>query len=343
MSRSSRGRFAVVLLAAVYASAVLAGFLAPYDPVEQNRLLAFAPPTRLHLVDDSGRLHLRPFVYALVPRPGTFDVYDEDRSQRYPIRLFPQGASYRLAGLIPGDRHLFGVDEPARLFLIGSDEYGRDLFSRLIHGTQISPVAGLLAACLAVSVGLVIGGVAGFYGSVTDQVLMRVAELVMAVPWLYLLLALRAALPLALEPIHAFLLVVVVIGVVGWARPARLVRSVVLSARTRDYVLAARSFGASDARVLRRHVLPEALGVALTQLALLVPQCVLAEVTLSFFGLGVGEPLPSWGNMLAGVQRFHVLASYWWMFLPGLALVPLFLIYYAVTDVLHRRLVLRSP
>jgi len=343
MSRSSRGRFAVVLLAAVYASAALAGFLAPYDPVEQNRGLAFAPPSRLHLVDDSGRVHLRPFVYALGPRPGTFDVYDEDRSRPYPIRLFPQGALYRLAGLIPADRHLFGVDEPARLFLMGSDEYGRDLLSRWIHGTQISPVAGLLAASLAVSVGLVIGGIAGFYGGVADQVLMGFAELVMAVPWLYLLLALRAALPLALEPIDAFLLVVIVIGVVGWARPARLVRSVVLSARTRDYVLAARSFGASDARVLRRHVLPEALGVALTQLALLVPQCILAEVTLSFFGLGVGEPLPSWGNMLAGVQRFHVLASYWWMFLPGIALVPLFLIYYAVTDVLHRRLVLRSP
>lgn len=343
MSQSSRGRLVGALLAGIYASAVAAGFLAPYDPVEQNRELPFAPPARLHLVDDSGRLHLRPFVYALVPRAGTFDVYDEDRSRPYPIRVFPKAAPYRLAGLIPADRHLFGVDEPARLFLMGSDESGRDLFSRLIHGTQISPVAGFLAACLAVSVGLVLGGAAGFYGGLTDQVLMRCAELVMAVPWLYLLLAVRAALPLALEPMDAFLLVVIIIGVVGWARPARLVRGVVLSARTRDYVLAARSFGASDARVLRRHVLPEALGVTLTQLALLVPQCILAEVTLSFFGLGVGEPLPSWGNMLAGMQRFHVLASYWWMLLPGIALIPVFLLYYAVTDVLHRRLALQSP
>jgi len=342
MSRPTRGGIAGVLLAGIYASAALAGFLAPYDPIEQNRGLAFAPPARLRLVDASGRLHLRPFVYALVPRPGTFD-YDEDVSRPYPIRLFPEGAPHRIAGLIPSNHHLFGVDDPARLFLIGSDEYGRDVLSRLIHGARISPVAGLLAASLAVSVGLVLGGVAGFYGGVTDQVLMRCAELVMAVPWLYLLLAVRAALPLALEPRDAFLLVIAVIGTVGWARPARLVRSVVLSARTRDYVLAARSFGASDARVLRRHVLPEALGVAFTQLALLVPQCILAEVTLSFFGLGVGEPLPSWGNMLAGVQRFHVLASYWWMFLPGLALVPIFLVYYAVTDVLHRHLVLRAP
>jgi peptide/nickel transport system permease protein len=343
MNRSSRGRLAGVLLAGVYVAAALAGFLAPYDPVEQNRRLAFAPPVRVHLVDEAGRLHLRPFVYALVPRSGTFDVYDEDRNRPYPIRFFPQGASYRLAGLLHGSRHLFGVDEPARLFLMGSDEYGRDVFSRLLHGAQISPVVGLLAACLAVAIGLVIGGIAGFYGGLTDQVLMRCAELVIAVPWVYLLLAVRAVLPLALEPRDAFLLVVVVVGFVGWARPARLVRGVVLSARARDYVVAARSFGASDVRLLRQHVLPEALGVAVTQLALLVPQCILAEVTLSFFGLGVGEPLPSWGNMLAGAQRFHVLASYWWMLLPGVALIPVFLFYYAVTDELHRRLVLRSP
>jgi peptide/nickel transport system permease protein len=343
MNRPSRGRLAGSLLAGVYAAAALAGFLAPYDPVEQNRALPFAPPVRVHLVDESGRLHLRPFIYALVPRAGTFDVYDEDRSRPYPIRLFPRGASYRLAGLLPGSRHLLGVDEPARLFLMGSDEYGRDVFSRLLHGAQISPVVGLLAACLAVAVGLLVGGIAGFYGGLTDQCLMRCAELVIAVPWVYLLLAVRAVLPLALEPRDAFLLVVVVVGLVGWARPARLVRGVVLSARARDYVVAARSFGASDVRLLRRHVLPEALGVAVTQLALLVPQCILAEVTLSFFGLGVGEPLPSWGNMLAGAQRFHVLASYWWMLLPGVALIPVFLFYYAVTDVLHRRLVLRSP
>jgi peptide/nickel transport system permease protein len=343
MSRRAGGRVAWVFLGLVYAASVLAGFLAPYDPVEQNRTLAFAPPSRLHVVDDTGRLHLRPFVYARVPRPGTFDMYDEDRTRQYPIRFLPQGSAYRLVGLIPASHHAFGVDEPARVFVMGSDEYGRDVFSRLISGAQISPVAGLLAASLAVAVGLIVGGIAGFYGGVTDQLLTRVAELVMAVPWLYFLLAIRAALPLALEPSDAFLLVVIVIGLVGWARPSRLVRSVVVSARTREYVLAARSFGASDARVLRRHVLPEALGVALTQLALLVPQCILAEVTLSFFGLGVGEPVPSWGTMLSGVQRFHVLASYWWMFLPGLALVPVFLIYYAVTDVLYRHLVLRSP
>jgi peptide/nickel transport system permease protein len=223
---------------------------------------------------------------------------------------------------------------------LGTDEYGRDLLSRLMHGASVSLVGGLLAAVVAVGIGFLVGGVAGFYGGVGEQVLMRLTELVMTVPWIYLLLALRAALPLHLEPSDAFLLLVIVVGAVAWARPARLVRGVVLGARTREFALAARSFGASDRYVLFRHVLPQAAGVALTQLAILAPQCTLAEVTMSFFGLGVGEPVPSWGNMLAGAQRYHVLTSYWWMFTPGIALAGVFLLYYALTDALHHRLAL---
>jgi peptide/nickel transport system permease protein len=343
VGRGGRGSLAAVLLIAVYAAAAAAGFLAPYDPVEQNRRLPFAPPARLHFIDQSGRFHVRPFVYATVPRPGTFDVYDEDLTQPFPIRLFVTGATSEANGADRTRWHLFGVDPPARVFLMGSDEYGRDVFSRLVHGARISLAAGLLAAGVAVAIGLVAGAIAGFYGGVSDAILMRSSELVMAIPWLYLLLAIRAALPLHVEPADAFLLLVIVVGVVGWARPARLVRAVVLSARTRDYVVAARSCGASDLHLLWRHVLPQAAGVALTQLAVLIPQCILAEVTLSFFGLGIAEPVPSWGNMLVSLQRYYVVASYWWMFLPGIALIAVFLLYYAVTDALHQRLALRSP
>jgi peptide/nickel transport system permease protein len=144
------------------------------------------------------------------------------------------------------------------------------------------------------------------------------------------------ALPLHIAPSDAFLLVLSVIGVIGWARPARLVRGVVLGASRRDYVVAARSLGASDLHIMTRHLWPAVTGIALTQAVLLVPQYVLAEVTLSFFGLGVAEPVPSWGNMLAGLQRYEVLSSYWWMFLPGLALIPVFLLYYALADALHQ-------
>jgi peptide/nickel transport system permease protein len=324
MKRQTRGALAMLLLAVVYAASAAAGFLAPYDPLRQHRDFRFAPPVRVHVVDSTGTF--RPFVYALT---ATMDgSYVEDRQRAYPVRFFVDG-------------HLLGVAEPARLFLLGTDEYGRDLLSRLVHGAGISLTGGLLAAIAAVTIGFIVGGVAGYYGGVSEQVLMRVTELVMTVPWIYLLLALRAALPLYLEPRDAFLLMVVVVGGVAWARPALLVRGVVLAARGREFAVAARSFGASDRYVLFRHVLPQAAGVALTQLAILAPQCTLAEVTMSFFGLGVGEPVPSWGNMLAGAQRYHVMTSYWWMFSPGIALAGVFLLYYALTDAIHHRLALR--
>jgi peptide/nickel transport system permease protein len=158
-----------------------------------------------------------------------------------------------------------------------------------------------------------------------------------------LLLAVRSVLPLHINPARAFLLLVLVIGLVGWARPARLVRGMVLSAKHRDHVAAARAFGATDLYVLWRHVLPQTTGIVLTQLAVLIPRYILAEVTLSFFGLGVSEPVPSWGNMLTAVQRLDVLTSYWWMFLPGIALGPVFLLYYALANALHEHPAFLSP
>jgi peptide/nickel transport system permease protein len=166
---------------------------------------------------------------------------------------------------------------------------------------------------------------------------MRFAELFLALPWLYLLFALRAFLPLVVGPLEAFFLIIAVIGAVGWARPGRLVRGVVLSAKERDFVRAARGFGASNGYLLRRHILPETSSVLLTQAAILIPQYVLAEMTLSFLGLGVPEPASSWGNLLSSLQQYSVLVSYWWMYLPALIMVPFFLGYLGLASSLQER------
>jgi len=184
-----------------------------------------------------------------------------------------------------------------------------------------------LGAGITLLLGLCVGAMAGYYGGWRDDLLMRLAELFLALPWLYLLFALRAFLPLTVSPLQAFFLIIAVLGAVGWARPARLLRGVVLSAKERDFVRAARGFGARSGYLLRRHILPEASGVLLTQAAILVPQFVLAEMTLSFLGLGVPEPVPSWGNLLSSLQQYSVLVSYWWMYLPALVMVPYFLGY----------------
>jgi peptide/nickel transport system permease protein len=328
----------VILLAAFHSLILFAGFFAPYGFSAQDRQLPFAPPTRLHFFDGAGKFHFRPFVYGFQDDPANFSSYLVDNSRQYPIRLFVHGAPYKLIGLIPMRIRLFGVQERGRIFLMGSDGFGRDQFSRVLYGGQISLLAGLIAAALAVSFGMILGGLAGFYGGWIDSALMRGGELFLALPWLYLLFAVRAALPLHVSDSQVFLLLVGVMGLIGWARPARLIRGVVLSAKERNFVLAARGFGASDSYLLWRHVLPQTGGVLLTQIALLIPQYILAEVTLTFLGLGVGEPMPSWGSLLSSLQQYSVLTSYWWMFLPALLLMPLFLAYYMAADALQERL-----
>jgi peptide/nickel transport system permease protein len=335
MSKRRIFQLAVILLSLLYAAVLLAGFVAPYDPAEQDREYPFVPPTRLHFIDAQGTLHAWPFIYASTSSPDNFAEYHEDHARVFPLRFFVVGENYSLLGFVTCHRHLFGVDQPGRIFLLGTDGYGRDQFSRLLWGGRISLLAGLIAATLSLFLGMLVGAASGYFGGFVDDVLMRLVELFLAVPWLYLLFAVRAFLPLHISPTGAFLLVVAVIGIVGWARPARLIRGVVLGAKERKYVLAARGFGASDFYLLRRHILPQTMGVFLTQAALLIPQYILAEVTLSFLGLGVGEPVPSWGNMLGSLQQYHILASYWWMLVPGLVLVPVFWGYHVLADFLH--------
>lgn len=333
----------VVLLAGLHLVLLFAGFFAPYDPTTQNRELPYAPPTRVHFKDSLG-FHLRPFVYVWTSGLGGDQAdsyqgsYQEDRSHVYPVYFFVSGPSYKCLGIYQTGMHLFGVAEPGKVLLFGTDGYGRDELSRLLFGGQISVAAGITATFIALLAGSILGVIAGYYGRWIDESLMGITELFLSLPWLYFLLGVRAFLPLHLSTIRTFFLLTGVIGLIGWARPARLVRGVVLSARNRNYVLASRGFGGSDFYLLRRHILPETFGVLLTQAALLVPRYIAAEVTLSFFGLGVNEPVPSWGNMLSTLQQYSVLVSYGWLLAPACALVVTSVIYSSLADVFHSRL-----
>jgi len=327
----------LAMLASVHVAAIVPGFFAPYDYGTQNRDLPFAPPSHLHLVDASGHFHVRPFVYRWVSRADASDGYREDRSQPYPVHFLVNGSGYKILGRWNASVHLFGVEPPGQFLLFGSDDLGRDQFSRMLYGGRISLLAGLLATGAAIAVGGVLGLLSGYYGNLVDTLIMRLVELFLALPWLYLLFAVRAVLPLQIKTTDTFLLLVCVVGLLGWARPARLVRGIVLSAKKRNFVVAARAMGASDLHILRWHILPQTYRVILTLAALLVPQFVLAEVTLSFLGLGVGEPIPSWGNLLAQLQRYKVLTSYWWMYLPAAGLVFLFLTYHWVSAKMQER------
>jgi peptide/nickel transport system permease protein len=310
---------ALAFIAAIHIAALLAGVLAPYPYDEQHRDFPLAPPSRVHFIDAAGHFHARPFVYAIAP--DSAGGYREDAARSYDIQFFP------------GNGRLFGIAPPGLLFLTGADAYGRDIFSRLLYGARVSLFTGLLAASLSMGIGALLGIVAGFYSGWIDQLLMRAGELAMALPWFYLLLAVRAALPLYIDGWRAFLLVIAIIGGIGWARPARVVRSVAMSARGADYVLAAEGFGAPPGYIMRRHILPAILGVALTQATVLIPQYILAELGLSFLGLGVGEPIPTWGNMLADAIH-EPLLQFPWLATPGMAAIPVLLAYLTLAEAL---------
>ncbi len=249
--------FSALALASVHIVVVGAAFFAPYDPAEQHRDVPFAPPARIHFVDQQGKLHLRPYVCSWINQtPGIGPSrYVEDCSRISPLRFL-----VRKADASGTTWHLLSTDGPARIFLLGTDDYGRDQLSRLLYGGQVSLFAGLLATALSLGLGLLMGGIAGYFGSWLDDAIMRGAEVFMALPWVYLLFAVRAFLPLHVGPRQSFFLLVCVIGLTGWARPSRLVRGVILSAKQRDFVRAARGFGASNAYILRRHLLPETSG-----------------------------------------------------------------------------------
>ena len=328
----------LVFVVVMHAVILCAGFFAPYAPSDQDRDRPYLPPMRVHFIDATGHFHFRPFCYAPQLKPGSFGQFEENTAMPVPLIFLTSGARYHLLGVIPMRLHFFGTaSSEARLYLLGTDAFGRDQLSRILVGGQVSLFAGLLGTGITLTLAALIGLCSGFFGGWSDNVLMRAAELFSALPWLYLLFALRAFLPLSVQPFEAFLLVVAVIGLVGWARPARLVRGVAMTVKEREFIRAARGFGASDFYLLRRHIFPETASVLLTQAALLVPQFVLAEMTLSFLGLGVPEPAPSWGNLLACLQQYSVLVSYWWMYLPALVIVPFFVGYLGLAGALQER------
>ena len=322
--RLGRNRPAVAggaLLALLYALALLAPFLAPYAENDIDRQRFFHPPTPLHLRDEAGHWHARPFVYAMRAGTGPGAGFVEDRSRRIPLGLLVRGARYRLLGFLPTTRHLFGVAPPDRVFLFGADGLGRDELTRLLFGAQVSLTVGLVGIVISFAIGLLLGGLAGYLGGWVDTLIMRFSEVLLSVPGLYLILALRGAFPLDMPSRQVYLAIVTILALIGWAALARVIRGMVLAIRTADYVAAAEALGMGRMRVLVRHILPNTWSFVIVAATLAVPGYILGEVFLSFLGMGVQEPASSWGNMLQEARHLDVMTTYPWMlFAPSIAI-----------------------
>ena len=317
--RFLRSRAAVAggaVVALFYLTALFADFLAPYTVDQRFIQYLYLPPQGLHV-------SLRLGVYvggitAKVDENTLLTTFAPDDRRRIPLRFFVRGEPYRLAGLIPSDVHLFGVAEPDMgVFLIGTDRQGRDMLSRLLIGSQMSLTIGLVGVALSLLIGSILGVVSGYYRGPIDELVQRAIEVIRSFPAIPLWMALTAALPQHWPPERVYFAITVILSVIGWTWLARQLRGRVLALREEEFVTAARVMGASDARIIFRHLLPQVFGLIVVIATLAMPGMILAETALSFLNLGLRPPLTSWGVLLQEAQNLESLRHYPWLLSPA--------------------------
>jgi peptide/nickel transport system permease protein len=319
-----RNRLAIiggVLLGIMYFMALFAGFLAPYGVRTTHEKYTSAPPHLFRFIDAEGNFHLRPFVYGLRQDvdPKTFArTYTPITDEIYPVRLFVKGTPYKLFGLIPAERHLFLVDEPGKIFLCGTDRNGRDLFTRILYGSQVSLTVGLVGVLMSLIIGSFVGVMSGYYGGVIDNIAQRSIEVLMSFPRIPLWLALASALPPNWSSIKVYFGISLVLSFVNWGGLARQVRGKVLALRENDFVIAAHYANCSDLRVIIRHLFPNTFSHVLVVATMSIPNMILGETSLSFLGLGIQAPMTSWGVLLSDAQSVRVFLQQPWLLLPAL-------------------------
>ena len=319
-------RYAFFILLFLYLAVFLASFISPYTKDYSNRNKSYCPPSKIYIINENGKFSL-PYTYnykRYFDKENFETRYVEDRSQKYKVKYFAKAESYKLWGLIPLNRHFYDIEKGGELYLLGTDMNGRDNFSRLLYGGQISLTIGFLALLVSFPLGMLYGGISGYLGGKTDFVMMRIAEAIMSIPGFYLLIILASILPANMSSVQRFALIVVILALIGWAGFSRVVRGMVLSIKKKEFVIASEVLGASGMRTIIHHILPQTLSYVIVAMTLSVPSYILSESGLSFLGLGIQQPDASWGNMLKEAQEFTNILYRPWLLTPG------FLIFIAV-------------
>ena len=312
-------RAALIVLGIIYITLFLADFIAPYTKDFSDRTMAYVPPSKVFTIDENGKLS-KPYTYNYVRtfNQDTLEIeYNFDRTKKHYVKFLSKGEPYKFLGLIPMKRHLYTTDAGGKIFLLGTDINGRDVFSRLLFGGRISMTIGFLALFVLFPIGLLYGGISGYFGGKVDAVMMRFAEAVMSIPSFYLLIILASILPSGMTSTQRFLLIVIILALIGWAGFARVVRGMVLSIKNQEYVQAAQSIGASKMRIITKHILPQTTSFVIVAMTLSIPSYILSESGLSFLGLGIQQPDASWGNMLKEAQEFTNIIYRPWLLAPG--------------------------
>ncbi|MFV1497438.1 ABC transporter permease [Phaeobacter sp. JH20_36] len=311
-----------IFLLVCYLLLPVIGFIAPYGPNERDSEHIYSPPQSINLFHE-GKLRA-PFIYPMTSEADleTFQwVFKPDLENPQPLRYFCEGATYKIAGLFPSDTHLFCPPEGATLFIWGSDRLGRDVFSRILYGAQLSLTVGLIGITVSFVLGIFFGSLAGYFGGKLDWMINRMIEILRSLPELPLWLALSAAVPSNWSPVAVFFVISIILGILDWPGLARSVRAKFLSLREEEYVRAAEMMGASSGRVIRKHLLPNFMSHLIASAALSIPAMILGETALSFLGLGLRAPAVSWGVMLNDAQNLASIEIYPWTAIPMLPII----------------------
>lgn len=326
----------LVVLSILYIVAVFCEFLAPYATDTYNIKYMLAPPQRIHFIDEISGFSLRPFVYDYKTGrdPVSLRIIQEvDKDTKHYLKFFVHGDPYKFWGLWRTDIHLFGIDDKeALIVLLGADDQGRDLFSRIIYGTRLSLSIGFVGVIISLVLGIFLGGISGYFGGIVDLAIQRLIELLQAIPRIPLWLTLSAALPRDWGTIEVYFGITIILSILGWTDLARTVRGKFLALREEEFVHAAQYLGASQLRIILRHMVPSFSSHLIAVLTLRIPEMILAETSLSFLGLGLRDPVISWGVLLAAVQNIRIVAMAPWLFLPGVAIIVTVLSFNFVGD-----------
>jgi peptide/nickel transport system permease protein len=318
--RSKLALAGTVILIVIYTSMIFADFIAPYGVDTTHELYTSAPPNGLHLVDAQGNLHWPPFVYGIKSTVNTDTMrreYTANTGEIYPLGFFVAGEPYEAFGLFPTTMHLFTVADPGKVFLLGTDSNGHDLFSRILYGSRVSLTVGFVGVLLSLILGSIIGVASGYFGGGFDNLVQRIIEVITSIPQIPLWLGLAAAVPADWSPVGVYFGIALVLSLVTWGALARQVRGIVLSLREMDFVTAARYSNCGTWRILTRHLLPNTYSHVLVIGTLAIPGMILAETALSFLGLGIRPPMTSWGVLLNEAQRVRVLIDEPWVLWPA--------------------------
>ena len=325
--------FAFVFLVFLYICSILADFISPYSAYSSNKELSYAPPSNIYILDKTNKLTF-PYTYNYkrMFNESKFKVdYIEDTSKAYKLKLFVKGDEYKFLW-IKTSLHLFGTTNGGKFFLLGTDINGRDFFSRLMIGSRISLFIGFIAILISVPLGLLYGGISGYLGGKVDIVMMRLAEAIMSIPSFYLLIILAGILPANLTSTQRFIMITAILAFVSWASLSRIIRGMVLSIKTREYVLASEVIGQSKLNIIIKHILPQTLTFTIIAVSLSIPSYILSESALSFIGLGIQQPDASWGNLLKDAQSYIVITSRPWLLASGVLIFVTVLAYNILSD-----------